>query len=425
MLDRFAGSLLFDDLIRRPPVLYQRFRRFLSAVDRWDRSRREEWRADRLEEVLNLARRIPGYRARTGSDDFCAWPIMTRTDVAGRERAFGTRRSLVAHKASTGGTTGVPLAILRSPYSILVEQASIDHVCAKAGLNLPWARVAVLRGDFVKPPSEMSPPYWRASGGKKNIYSSFHLSRRSLPDYLRGFREFAPDVLSCYPSSLQHLVDLVRERGERLRIPFVLTSSECIGPDTIKTAREVLGARCIDYYGQAERVVSAYSIDGGDYHFLPAYGSVELMPEMEGCARIVGTSLWNERQVFIRYDTGDFASLASMTEDGRRLIEIGLAGFRGIDGRSSERIDLKDGRRVIGLNHLPRGVPGASSIQFRHVQEELVEAFLVPSVGYGHDTESTLNRNFYAKFPPEIVLKITKIDVPIRSRSGKVNLLID
>ena len=141
-------------------------------------------------------------------------------------------------------------------------------------------------------------------------------------------------------------------------------------------------------------------------------------------ARIVGTSLWNERQVFIRYDIGDFASVASMTEDTRRLIELGLAGFRDIDGRSSERIDLKDGRRVIGLNHLPRGVPGASSIQFKHVQPELVEAFLVPSVEYGHDTDSALNRNFYAKFPPEIVLKITKIDVPIRSRSGKVNLLI-
>jgi phenylacetate-CoA ligase len=306
----------------------------------------------------------------------------------------------------------------------MVEQATIDHVCAKAGLDLGRARVAVLRGDFVKPPSEMRPPYWRASGGKKTVFSSFHLSRRTLLDYLRGFREFAPDVLSCYPSSLQHLVDLVKESGERLRIPFVLTSSECISADTIKTAREVLGAHSIDYYGQAERVVTAYSIDGGDYYFLPAYGLAEVVPEMEQRVRIVGTSLWNERQIFIRYDTGDLASVACMSEEARRRTELGLEGFRGIDGRSSERIDLTDGRRVIGLNHLPRGVPGARSIQFRHVQPEIVEAFLVPSLEYSQDTESALNRNFYAKFPPEIVLKITKVDVPIRSRSGKVNLLI-
>jgi hypothetical protein len=134
--------------------------------------------------------------------------------------------------------------------------------------------------------------------------------------------------------------------------------------------------------------------------------------------------LWNERQVFIRYDTGDFASVGSMTEDARHRTELGLAGFRGIDGRSSERIDLEDGRRIIGLNHLPRDVPGASSIQFRHVQPELVEAFLVPSIDYGEETDSALSRNFYTKFPPEIGLRITKIDVPIRSRSGKVNLLI-
>jgi phenylacetate-CoA ligase len=349
---------------------------------------------------------------------------LNKTDVVGRERSFGNMHGRVAYKASTGGTTGAPLAIRRSPYSILVEQASIDHICAKAGLDLPQARVAVLRGDFVKPPSEMTPPYWRASARTKRLFSSFHLSRRTLSDYVRGFREFAPDVLSCYPSSLQHLVDLVKERDERLCIPFVLTSSECIRPDTIKTAREVLGARIIDYYGQAERVVSAYSIDGSDYNFLPAYGLTELLPDMEGRARVVGTSLWNERQVFIRYDTGDFASVGSMTEDARHRTELGLAGFRGIDGRSSERIDLEDGRRIIGLNHLPRDVPGASSIQFRHVQPELVEAFLVPSIDYGEETDSALSRNFYTKFPPEIGLRITKIDVPIRSRSGKVNLLI-
>jgi phenylacetate-CoA ligase len=424
MLDRLAGSVFFDDVIRRPPVLYGRYRRFLFTFERWDPSQREELLCARHERVLNLARRIPGYQARCARDDLFAWPILRKADIVGRERDFGTRSRLPAHRASTGGTTGVPLAIRRSPYSILVEQASMDHVCAKAGLDLPGARVAVLRGDFVKPPSEMSPPYWRGVAGPKRIFSSFHLSRRSLPDYLGGFREFAPDVLSCYPSSLQHLVDLLRERGERLRVPFVFTSSECIGPDTIKTAREVLGARVIDYYGQAERVVAAYSIDGNDYHFLPAYGRTELLPDDEGRVRVVGTSLWNDRQVFIRYDTGDFASVASMTDEARCRTELGLAGFRGIDGRSSERIDLADGRRIIGLNHLPRGVPGASSIQFQHARPELVEAFLVPSLGYGDATESALNRNFYAKFPPEIVLKITKIDVPIRSRSGKVNLLI-
>jgi phenylacetate-CoA ligase len=424
MLDRLASSAVLDDAIRRPPVIYRRFRRFLATVERWDRSQREDWLAGRLRQVLNLAGRLPGYDARCVRDDLSAWPILNKNDIAGRERAFGTRSRLPAHKASTGGTTGVPLAIRRSPYSIMVEQASIDHVCAKAGLDLPGARLAVLRGDFVKPPSETRPPYWRTIGGRKRVFSSFHLSRRSLPDYLRGFREFAPDVLSCYPSSLQHLVDLLREGGERLRIAFVLTSSECISLDTVQATRQVLGARVIDYYGQAERVVAAYSIDGGDYYFLPAYGRAELLPDSEGRVRVIGTSFWNDRQVFIRYDTGDFASIASVKDEVRRRTELGLAGFRGIDGRSSERIDLTDGRRIIGLNHLPRGVPGAGSIQFRHTQPDLVEAFLVPSLGFGRDTESALARNFYAKFPPEIVLKITKIDAPIRSRSGKVNLLI-
>jgi phenylacetate-CoA ligase len=424
MFDKLKEFGYFDDLIRRPPFLYLGFRRLLATAEGWGREEREAWLKKRLAQELVAARELPGYRNAPITDDLSAWPILNKSDIFGRESEFGRAAILPSYRASTGGTTGMPLALRRSLTSIAFEQASIDHICAMAGLDLARARIAILRGDFVKPPSEMAPPYWRSIGARKRLYSSFHLSEKTLPHYADSLREFAPDVLSCYPSSLQHLVGLLEESGKALRIGHIFASSELLPRETVAAARRVLGACVIDYYGQAERVVVAYAIDGGGYRFLPVYGVPELVPDEGDSVRVRGTSLWNERQILIRYETGDNALLDGEERKHRREIELGLMPFRGIEGRASERIDLPDGRRIIGLNHIPRGVPGIASVQLCHVGPNTVDAYVVPLKNFGPETEAILRRNFYAKFPSEVVFRVLKINAPLRNTSGKAPFLI-
>jgi|ERR1022692_3733240 phenylacetate-CoA ligase len=424
ILSKLKDYGLSDNVVRRPPFVYTAFRRLLAAADTWDRGQRESWVRERVCRTLRLAQNLPGYENPQLSDELSAWPILKKTDIAGREAAFGQSSFLPSYAAATGGTTGAPLTIRRSARSIAFEQASIDHVCSKADLELGRARVAILRGDYVKSPSDMAPPFWRSIGPSKSLFSSFHLSKRTLPHYVAALRDFKPDVLMCYPSSLQHLLALLEAGGESIRIGYVLASSESMSPELIRDAQRVLDASIIEYYGLAERVVFAYSINGRGFEFVPIYGLPELVPDGDGRFRILGTSLWNNRQVFVRYDTGDFARVRTMDEAGRSDVEFGLRSFQGINGRASERIDLPDGRRIIGLNHIPRGVPGAASVQVYHADSKLVEVFVVPLNNYGSATESAIHKNFYEKFPADVTLRILKIEAPIRNSSGKAPLLV-
>jgi phenylacetate-CoA ligase len=195
-------------------------------------------------------------------------------------------------------------------------------------------------------------------------------------------------------------------------------------PDVVAAARRVLGAKVIDYYGQAERIVFAYAIDGGAYRFLPVYGRPELAPNDDGQVRVLGTSFWNDRQVFVRYDTGDLALVPGTDAQTLREVELGLRTFGGIDGRASERIDLGDGRRIIGLNHVPRGVAHVASVQLRQTAPNAVEALVVPLEGFDAGSEATIRKNFYDKFPSDVTLTIRQIDAPVRTRAGKAPLLV-
>jgi len=424
MIQSLKNIAAFDEVLRRPRILYPRLRKFLADSERWGCDQLESWLEKRLHVVLTAAQGLPAYTHRASAEKFSQWPALVKSDVANHENDFVRKGVLPSYRASTGGTTGVPLKLRRSLISVVMEQATIDHICTKAGLDLPRAKLAVLRGDFIKPPSDMSPPHWKSITNRKMVFSSFHLSRSTIGAYISALRTFAPDVIWCYPSSLQQLIGLIQESEQHIRVPFILSSSERLTNDTVAAARRILGSRVIDYYGQAERVAFAYAMDDGGYRFIPIYGVPELVQNSEDNARIRGTSLWNLRQIFVRYETGDLALVDGEGMKHRREVELGLRAFSGIDGRTSERIDLPDGRRVIGLNHIPRGVPKIVSVQLRHTEPNTVEAYVVPLDGFGPEAELVLRRNFYAKFPSNIDLHIRKVLAPVRTSSGKAPLLL-
>lgn len=417
------GGFHFGSQLRRPIILYARYRRLLAQSETWDRAAREEWVVSRLERTSVMARSLPGYRARTSATDGPN-SLLEKADLAGREREFGRRSWLPTYSASTGGTTGVPLALRRSLRSVVMEQASIDHLCSKVGLDLTNARVAVLRGDFVKSPTDATPPFWRSPSPNLTIFSSFHLSRETFAHYEEKLRHDAPDLLMCYPSSLQHLTSLSEETGRKLRIPYVLSSSEHLPRDLYLGASRWFDAQIIDFYGQAERVVAAYALDGARYFMMPLYGLAEFHPLGPQQCEIAGTSFWNDSQIFMRYRIGDIALIADQAPNRLRDIALGLEPFEGIEGRTTEYVDLRDGRRIIGLNHIPRGVPGIVSMQLCQVQPDVVEAYVVTGPGYSDESAQVLTRNFYVKFPSQVALHIVPVNSPKRTKSGKAPLLM-
>jgi phenylacetate-CoA ligase len=429
--ERLKRLDLGDRLIRRNPLYYGSVHRQFVGLEQAGIARRKAWTQTRLRKILQSAARTAYGRSVRGTDDIASWPLLEKAQVRENPQAFCSGRSWFTAHASTGGTTGMPLQLVRSPEAIVAEQVCLDRMIGGLGIDPMTARTAVLRGDNIKDPSDMRPPFWRyALGGRRLSLSSNHLTEATLGHYLRELREFKPDLLWVYPSSLELLCRLIAASGESLQIPRVLSSSEVLSPASWLLARQVLGCKIADYYGQAERIAFAFAFAPTQYFFLPGYAYVELLPHStEGSVtlyEIVGTSLWNEAMPLVRYRTGDLLRLpAGFSREELDQLVYGTRAFEGVIGRDQEVLYAPDRMRVLtGIDHIQRDVEHIVRIQV--VQEALDRVLIrvVPAQGFVAADAQRLERNARNKIPRSIDVRIEVTEILERTQQGKTPFVI-
>jgi phenylacetate-CoA ligase len=424
MLQFLKRVPLVEDLIRRNPIYYAQFRVLLDEAETMDEAGRAAWRDALLARMVAWVADVPGYRAAAALGSAAEYPVLTKDALQSHEADYRAKR-VFGVAASTGGSSGHPLRLLRSPRSVAIEQATIDWLVAKAGVDLARARVAVLRGEVIKDPNDQSAPFWRQTSARRLMLSSYHLSATNYAAIAEALTAFRPDVLLAYPSSLELLTGLAEDAGPKLRFAVAMTSSETLRPGLRKRVATAFGATLLDHYGMAERVAAAYSLEDGAYRFAFPYGAAELTVEHGDAARIVGSSLWNRAQPLIRYDTGDIALLPpGATPEMLDRIALGLAPFIGIEGRASDVLQLASGARVYALGQILDGVLGVATVQFVQQSLDHVQAVVVGRGRLGDDTLRLIRRNFYRKAPRSIRLEFDLRDTPYRLANGKAPVFI-
>jgi phenylacetate-CoA ligase len=421
-------------LIRRNPFYYGKARSVLDDVERQDLAQRRAWSDAALERTLQVARRTAYGRKVNGGTTLDSWPLLEKESLRDGQDAFITGNRWLSAPASTGGTTGIPLSLVRSLSGVVFEQACQDRLIEQLGAD-PRGRVAILRGDNIKDPSDLKPPHWiKANGGRSLIFSSNVLNHETVRDYARALREFSPTLLCAYPTSLECLCRLLQQHGEQVSIPSVLTSSEVLKREAWLLARETLGCNLADYYGQAERVAFAYAFEPRAYRFLPSYGHVELRPFASnqiadagqgGLYEIIGTTFWNRLMPLVRYRTGDLVRLPEHWRE-REIEEVtlGLRSFSGVLGREQEILVCPKGVRLTGIDQIPRDVKHILRIQV--IQENLneVRILVLPAAGYSERDAAQLLENARAKVPDSMQLRIEAVQWLERTPRGKTPLVI-
>ena len=412
-----------DFAVRRNPLYYAAAREKLDSLERAGLEERRAWTARRLAEALWAARHTPYGKRVRGTRELASWPLLEKTAVRAEPGAFVASR-LLASRASTGGTSGAPLPLVRSLPSVVFEQACIDRMIASMGADPARSRVAVLRGDNVKDPSDFSPPYWKfAAGERRMILSSNHLNTATAPRYADALEAFQPDVLWAYPTALESLCLNLKRAHRRLALPRVLTSSEVLHPAVWRLATETLRCRLVDYYGQAERVAFAWADSAGAYRFLPGYAHVELLPAgEEGLYEIVGTSLWNRSMPLVRYRTGDLLKINSKSDFEN--ITLGIATFPGVLGRDSDILLSPDGVRLTGIDHFQRDVANLVRIQVIQESAAEVRVLVLGSDAFGERDEAQLLANVRRKLPASMRVRIERVAALERTSLGKVPFVI-
>jgi len=334
-------------------------------------------------------------------------------------------------RGSTGGTTGVPLRLVRSLQSVVVEQAALDALVENLGVRPGRERLAVLRADSIKDPADRSPPYWIFThGGRRMVLSPHHLCADTVAQYARAISEFRPDLLWVYPTAVESLCRLLLGAGLRLQVPRVYASSEVLGAQAWKLARLALGAPAIaDYYGQAERVAFAAAFEPGVYRFLPGYSAVELVPfapDGDGTLyEIVGTSLWNLAMPLVRYRTGDLVRLpAAWGAAEAEEVALGIRPFGGVLGRSGEFLLTPEGARITGINHFPREVRHVRRIQVIQERLDEVRLLVLAEAGYAPHDAQRLLANVRAKLPPSMRVSVELCERLEQTALGKTPFVI-
>ncbi|GIV03103.1 MAG: capsular polysaccharide biosynthesis protein CapK [Fimbriimonadales bacterium] len=432
-MKRLAGRLkrigVCDNLIRRPPFVYGHAFRLARRLEQADLEERRAFTAHRLRAILSAAAKTR-YGRKYAGKPIEEWPYLDRDQVRDNPGDFVLGPAWLGSCAATTGTSGVPLQLCRSLRNVVNEQVRIDTLFLRSGIDPYKAKVAVLRGDDIKSPADTSPPYWiLANAGKRLVFSSNHLNSETIPFFHRALAEYAPDCIAAYPTMLASLCGLLRRFDLRLRVPLVLCSSEVLTTEAWHAAQEVLGAKVVDYYGQAERVAFAAAFQPETFTFVPGYAYVELLPagEEPGAKlyEVAGTNLWNTKMPLVRYRTGDLLRLPNTRGPwDAELLTHGLQAFPGIIGRQGDYLIRPDGAPIMGIDHIPRSVDHVLRTQV--IQEDLhtVRILVLPGPGFSEVQVRQLLHNASIKIPPEMKVNVEVVEQLEQGSGAKTPFVI-
>ena len=369
---------------------FRRWYQFACEADRWDGQRTREYQLAQLQRIVTLAyEKTEFYREsfkKVGfepgdlkqPEDLQRLPTIDKATI--REHGprmmtcpvGGPRVDLV----TTGGTSGEPLRFYMGSSRHGPEFAHLT-MCWKRVGYVPGDLMAVLRGRVITRPiggvyHEHDPLL------RHHYYSTFHMSPDDLRGYLKHLNIVKPAFLHAYPSSLFALAKFALSEGLSFpsSIRAALVESEPVRAHHRALIQEKVGLRMFSAYGQSEKLILAAECETSEeYHAVPTYGFCEVV---DGSGRVVsegqdgeltGTGFINDVMPFIRYRTGDDATLA-----GRKCKACGREHLllKAIKGRwGQEFLVCRDGRTLIFMTSLNLHDDTFDGIiRFQFVQDE-------------------------------------------------------
>jgi phenylacetate-CoA ligase len=286
-------------------------------------------------------------------------PVRSKTDIK-RDVHACLNTSVPANRRvsmHTGGSTEHPMQFfLTQGQTRPRETAYIDHIDESLLRRRPGQWVLSLRGRSVASAEQQGGRLWTVEPIKQHLlFSSDHLERRFMPEYLRSLHQLRPTVIHAFASALYPLARWLNEHPcpeFTNGVQGILLTSESIYDFQFEAfARCFPNAALVSHYGHSERVLMATAQGQGPYEFFARYGYPELLAldsdtpitEPGVVGELVGTGYDNDAMPFVRYRTGDLGVWAQAPTPGH-----GEARFvmQRIEGRRQEFVVCSDHRLV-------------------------------------------------------------------------------
>jgi phenylacetate-CoA ligase len=238
---------------------------------------------------------------------------------------------------------------------------------------------------------------------------------------------YRAEVLWAFPSHLEMLCRYIEETGDnRFRPRVIVTNAEVLYDAQRAKARRLLGCDVFDWYGLAEHAAAAAECEQHGYHVPEEVVAVEIVsgagePPVGEPGDIIGTSLENYAQPFIRYRTGDYASWREgpcpCGRSHRMLKEIG--------GRTQDVITTPDGICTFRHGALAlEGIPGLEAVQIEQCE---VRRFVVRAVaprGLSDEAKRGVAASVVRALGFEASVSVVEVREIPRTERGKHQLVV-
>ena len=411
--------------LRRPPGVGAALDAALERRGVWSADEMATWVDRSLSARLEVARSVPAYRAVSGSllSDF---PLLDRAGLGAAPNSFVDPRwpLPLLRQARTSGTSGEPIAVLRDPLSMWMEEAFLRRQLRRYGLTTGTPALAV-RGEGPRDPE--TAPIGRSATRDEWVLAASRLDDSAVRALAAHGARHRVQLLRGYPSALLEVARRVQGLGllpalTRWPLRLVHVSSETLSLEDEATLTEVFGVPVAEQYGHAERAVLIQSCPGGSRHLMTDYG----WGEVQG-GEWVGTGLFGA-QVLVRYRTGDDAGEFPGGESIRPPSSCGCGWpfpvVERVQGRLDAVVVTPDGRRIGRLGPALRAVPGVARVQVEQ-RDDRVLVVRFEAVGdaraVGRALEASLRDLLRA---PSMRLEMRPGVAPLRGASGKTRAVV-
>ena len=412
-------------------------RRSLEKTQWFDAQRLQALQLTRLRGLLTAAARdVPYYRelferlpfdpAKVRSlADVAQIPFLTKALIRANQESLKSRAARHLARSNTGGSSGEPLIFF------LGRERVTHDVAAKWRATRWWDvdigdREAVVWGSPIELNSQDRIRALRDWSFRTTLLPAFEMSDRRLDEFVDFIATKRPAMLFGYPSALAKIARHAEQRGRSMlgagvKVAFV-TSERCYDDQRDAIAR-VFGCRVANGYGGRDAGFIAHECPSGGMHITAEDVIVEIVdpagqPLPPGhSGEIVVTHLASADFPFIRYRTGDVATLAT----GSCPCGRGLPMLENIQGRTTDFVVAQNGTVMHGLAliYVVRDIPGIES--FKIVQETAghTRVFVVRGPGYAETDSARIRDGLQARLGSGVTIDVVTVDTLPPEASGK------
>ena len=376
---------------------YRRYGDYEAEVAKYDPSWyvhdlgvQEAYQVKQVNELLQTARRtVPHYRqslpdVRIESlEDMQRLPLLAKDEVRYNPRSF-VREDLTKKDLwlrVTSGSTGTPLGFYHDRTTTRAHQAVADALFAMHGCPFGKQRVR-FSGAYVTPYGQKKPPFWMYVSRYKQLQcSSYHLGPDNYRHYLEAMRAAKVTYGTGYATAWHLLASYVLDSGDTPPpLKAIFTDSEGINLDQQAAVERAFGCPVFQTYGLGEVCQLAIQCSKKRYHVLTRSCITEILDE-EGkpvqrgeTGEVVVTDLVSPATPYIRYRTGDLATLAP----DECTCGWHSPSWTEVVGRVDDRIKTPEGRWIGRLSHVIKPAVGVRESQIVQVAVDRIVIRVVP-----------------------------------------------